>query len=53
MNARFRTENEIHEIAKEVIDMLRPKHLTIGQIHDVLEEASNGLEYVVVREKSE
>ena len=51
MGSRFRSEDEIIEIAKEVIDMLRPKHLTVGQIREVLKEVNNGLEYVVVREK--
>jgi len=51
MDAGFRSDDEIVEIAKEVIDMLRPKHLMVGQIREVLKEADKGLEYVVVQEK--
>jgi hypothetical protein len=42
------TCDEVHDIAVEIIDMLRPKRLTVFDIRRVLQEINEGLDYVVL-----
>ena len=47
------TMDELQKIADEVIDMLRPKHLTIADVRDVLKLIDEGLEFEELRELTE
>lgn len=47
------TMAELDAIALEVIDMLRPKHLRICEVKNVLQLAMMKIECVVLREKAE
>lgn len=45
MAYKFKTDDELLDIAISVIDMLRPLHLTIQEVREVLHKAEGGLEY--------
>lgn len=47
------TTAELNEIASEIIDMLRPKHLRVFEIRQVLNMAMEKTDCIVLREKSE
>ena len=51
MAHKFKTTDEIIDIAISVVDMLRPLHLTIGEARRVLREAEDGLEYQTLPER--
>lgn len=51
MAHKFKTDDELLDIAASVIDMLRPLHLTIGEARQVLREAEEGLEYQTLPER--
>ena len=44
--------DEIREIAKEIMEGLRPKHLAVYQIKQVANALMDLSEYIVLREKS-
>ena len=51
MAHKFKTDNELLDIAVSVMDMLRPLHLAIGEARQVLREAEDGLEYPTLPER--
>lgn len=51
MAHKFKTDNELLDIAVSVIDMPRPLHLAIGEARQVLREAEDGLEYQTLPER--
>lgn len=51
MAHKFKTDDELLDIAVSVIDMLRPLHLAIGEARQVLREAEDGLEYQTLPER--
>jgi len=50
---RLRNEQEIRDIAAEVLDSLRPRHLTVCQIREVARAIIDLTDYIVLREKPE
>lgn len=53
MASSYRSKEEMREIAKEVMELLRPKHLTVGQIKELAQMIVGLTDYVVFREKTE
>lgn len=51
MAYKFKTDDELLDIAASVIDMLRPLHLTIMEVREVLHKAETGLDYQFLKEK--
>lgn len=51
MGARYRSEDELREIAKGILENLRPEHLSVGQIKDVAKLIVEATDYIVLREK--
>lgn len=47
---KYYNDAEIEEIAKEIIESLRPKHLTVGQIKQVANALNALTEFIVLRE---
>ena len=52
MAERHYSEDEIREIAKEILENLRPKHLAVFQIRKVAQAIVDLTDYIVLREKS-
>ena len=48
--AKYRNIDEIREMAKEIMESLRPKHLTVYQIKQVAQELALMTENIVLRE---
>lgn len=53
MQEKVYSEDDLKEIAKEIIDMLRPKHLRVCDIKKILRYAIEKTEYIVLRERAE
>ena len=51
MGQKVYSEEDLISIAREVIDLLRPKHLTIRDVRNVLQCANKLLDFMVIREK--
>lgn len=51
MSYKFKSDEELLDIAISVIDMLRPLHLTFQEVRDVLHKAEDGLDYQFLTEK--
>lgn len=49
--AKHRNIDEIREIAKELMESLRPKHLAVFQIKQVAQELASLSDYIVLREE--
>lgn len=47
------TKEQRKEIAKKIIDLLRPYQPAIFEAREILDEAKRLLDYVVIREKVE
>lgn len=48
--AQYYSDNEIREMAKEIMESLRPKHLAVYQIRELAEELMNLTDFIVLRE---
>lgn len=53
MHGKFYNNDDLKEIAIEIIDMLRPKHLRVKEIKEILSIAIAMTENIVLREKIE
>ena len=51
MSYKFKTDEELLDIAISVIDMVRPLHLTFHEVREVLHKAEDGLDYQFLTEK--
>ena len=51
MAAKYRSENELEDIARELMEVLRPKHLSVGQIKAVAGNVIKMTEFIVFQEK--
>lgn len=51
MAAKFRSEDELTQIAREILENLRPKHLTVGQLREVGKYLIELTDYIVFRER--
>ncbi len=47
------SKNDLKEIAREIMDSLRPKHLRVCEIKEVFKYACELTECIVLREKME
>lgn len=47
---RHYSEDEIKEMAREIIESLRPRHLAVYQIRDLAEAIVELTDYIVLRE---
>lgn len=48
--AKHYSDNEIKEMAKEIMESLRPKHLAVYQIRELAKELMELTDYIVLRE---
>lgn len=53
MPEKFYSDDELKEIAVEIIDSLRPKHLRVCDIRKIMRYGYELIECVVLREKVE
>lgn len=53
MSARYRSEDELREIAKGIMESLRPENLSVGQIKEVARLIAEATDHIVLREKAE
>lgn len=51
MAARYRTDEELEQIAKSLMESLRPEHLTVAQIKTVAKIMAESTEYIVLMER--
>lgn len=53
MAPKYRTTEEITQIAREILENLRPEHFTIGQIHAIAERMKALTNNIVFKEVEE
>lgn len=53
MPNKIYTQDDLNKIASEIIDMLRPKHLRVFEIRQILNMAMEKTDCIVLREKTE
>lgn len=51
--ARKYTRDEIKDMAKEIMESLRPRHMTVSQIKQLAQELAALTENIVLREAAE
>lgn len=53
MAPKYRTPEEITQIAREILESFRPEHFTIGQIHAIADRMKELTNNIVFREAEE
>ena len=51
MSEKYYSDDEIKEIAKEILETLRPRHLAVFQIRKIAAAIVELTDYIVLREK--
>lgn len=53
MEKKTYTRDELKDIAKEIMESLRPKHLSVREIKDLARHLTDLTDYIVLREAEE